>query len=168
MADKIETTIKTPHCLIDIRTSSEHFIFQFKEFHNLSDYEIKMGGVTGEFGVYYMCKGINSEFNCDITVGNVYDFYVSLKTAYYISLGKNAVAILKNYGDILNRSNLKISFDNKGHCLFEGDFKNHYNHFKSGINFAFEVDQTYIPEILNSFKVFFNELKRLQGNDTFY
>lgn len=168
LKNKIETMLELPYRLIDISTGNEHFVFEFKEFDkNQSDYSI-MSGITGKFGIIYQCRGIESSFDCEITVGNVRDFYISLENAYNVSLGKNTVSVLKNYGEILNRSNLMIKFDHKGHCVFEGDFKNQYNCFKCGINFTFELDQSYIPKILNSFHTFFSELIRIQGHDTFY
>lgn len=164
---KIESTIDLPYKLIDIDTGREHFIFQFRAFDdNQSDYSIKMGGVTGKFSVIYQGKGINCNFGCDITVGNVYEFYMSLNDSYNM-LGQNSAAILKNYGS-LNQTNLTINFDNKGHCFVDGYFKNEDNFYESGIIFSFRVDQTYLSESLNSMKTFFEELRRIQGHNTFY
>lgn len=163
----IESTIELPYKLIDIDTGRENFIFLFNEFDdNQTDYSIKMGGVTGKFRVIYQGKGINCNFGCDITVGNVYEFYMSLDNAYD-ALGKNSVAILKNYGT-LNRTNLTINFDNKGHCFVDGYFKNEDNLYESGIFFSFKIDQTYLIESLNSMKTFFQELRRIQGHNDFY
>lgn len=163
----IESMIELPYKLIDIDTGSEHFIFQFKTFDdNQTDYSIKMGGVTGKFSIIYQGKGTNCNFGCDITVGNVYEFYISLDNAYNM-LGQNATAILKNYGD-LNRTNLTINFDNKGHCFVDGYFKNKDNLYESGIIFSFGVAQTYLTESLDSMKTLFQELRRIQGHSDFY
>lgn len=168
-ARKIESVIELPYNLIDINTGSEHFIFRFKAFDdNQTDYSIKTGGVTGKFNIIYQSKGISCDFECDITVGNVYDFYISLGNAYDNISGKDPAALLKNYGNTLNRTNLTIGFDNKGHCFVEGCFKNKDNYYKSGVIFSFEVDQTYITEILDSMEIFFRELRRLQGHSNFY
>lgn len=165
---KIESAIELPYNLIDIDTGSEHFIFQFNAFDdNQTDYSIKIGGITGKFNMIYQSKGISCNFECDITVGNVYEFYISLDNAYDIMSGKNSVALLKNYGT-LNRTNLTISFDNKGHCFVNGCFKNKDNHYKNGINFSFEIDQTYITDILISMEIFFKELRRIQGHGNFW
>ena len=50
----------------------------------------------------------------------------------------------------------------------KGLFLNGDHQYKSGISFEIEIDQTFIPEILSSLKCFFEELKRIQGHDTFY
>lgn len=167
---KIESAIELPYNLIDINTGSEHFIFQFNAFDdNQTDYSIKRGGITGKFNIIYQSKGINCNFECDITVGKVYEFYISLDNAYDIMSCKNSVALLKNYGNTLNRTNLTISFDNKGHCFANGCFKNKDNNYKSGVIFSFEIDYyTYITDILNSMEIFFQELRRIQGHSNFY
>ena len=166
---KIESTIELPYNVIDIDTGDEHFILQFDSFDdNQSDYSIKMGGVTGNFSINYYSNSVNCNFKCDITVGNVYLFYVELDNAYDILSGRNAVAVLKNYGS-LNHSNLMFTFDKRGHCNVDGEFKNKSNQYKNGINFSFELDQTgNITPILNSMEVFFQELRRIQGHSNFY
>lgn len=166
---KIESTLELPYNLIDIDTSNEHFIFRFNAFDdNQTDYDIKMGGVTGEFGVVYQCRGTECCFGCDVTVGNVFDFYKSLDNAYDIMLGKNSSAFLTNYGNTLNRTNLTIKFDNKGHCFADGYFKNADNQYKSGIFFSFEIDRLYISYMIKSMDDFFHELIRIQGHNKFY
>ena len=165
---KIESAMELPYRLIDIRTGSEHFVFQFHAFDDQqSDVSIKMGGVTGKFSVIYQSEGIDSRFGCDITVGNVYEFYQSLNQAYDRISDNDASAVLKNYGD-LHRTYLTVQFDRKGHCFVDGCFKNEATQYRSGILVAFEVDQTYIPKILDSMEAFFGELKRIQGHSKFY
>ena len=166
---KIESTLELPYRLIDWQSGSEHFIFQFQAFdENQTDISIQNGGITGAFGVMYQGTGISCAFTCDITIGNVYDFYISLDNAYDIMYGKNAVAVLKNYGETLHRTNLTFSFDSKGHCSVSGYFQNKENRYHSGITFAFELDQTYIPEILHRMDQFFQEIRRIQGHGQFY
>lgn len=165
---KIQSTIELPYNLIDINTGVELFIFQFNAFDdNQTDYSIKMGGVTGKFCIVYQSKGINCNFGCDITIGNVYEFYISLDAAYDIMLIKNSAAILKNYGDTLNRTNLTINFDHKGHCFIDGYFNNEDNQYKSGIIFSFEVDQSYIIEILNPMEIF-QQIRIIQRHGNLY
>lgn len=155
--------------MIDINTGTEHFIFQFTSFdENQTDYTIKMGGVTGKFGIIYQSKGIDCNFECDITIGNVYAFYLSLDTAYDIMFGRNSVAALENYGT-LNRTALKFRFDKRGHCFVDGHFKNKDDLYKSGISFSsFEIYQSDITGILKSMDIFFQEIRRIQGHNTFY
>lgn len=162
----IETKLEFPYVLIDISEWDEHFIFQFNEFDsNQTDYYIRTGGVSGNFGIVYSGKGMECSFECDITIGNVYDFYIALENAYeYIKGGK---AVLANYGS-LNRSNLSVAFDGKGHCEVTGKFLNKDNFYKSGINFSFSLDQTHINDILIKMEIFFKELRRIQGNNIYY
>lgn len=114
---KIESAIELPYNVIDIDTGNEHFILQFDSFDdNQSDYSIKMGGVTGKFSINYHSNGINCNFKCDITIGNVYVFYLELDTAYDILSGRNATAVLENYDETLNHTNLIFNFDKCGYC----------------------------------------------------
>lgn len=156
----IETKLELPYVLIDISEWDEHFIFQFNEFDgNQTDY------LTGTFGIVYSGKGMECSFECDITIGNVYDFYISLENAYeYIKGGK---AVLSNYGS-LNRSNLSVAFDGKGHCEVTGKFLNADNFYKSGISFLFSLAQTHINDILIKMETFFKKLRRIQGNNIYY
>lgn len=165
---KIESTIELPYNLIDIDTGNERFIFRFNDFDdNQTDYSIKTYGVTGKFGVVYQCRGTDCRFECDITVGNIFDFYMSLDTAYDIMFGKNSSAILTNYGNTLDRTNLTIKFDNKGHCYADGYFKNSDNKYKSGFFFSFEFDRIYVSDMIVSMDKFFTELRRIQGHNIF-
>ena len=152
--------------MIDIEEADENFIFQFNEFDDKqTDYSIRTGGVTGKFGIVYSGKGMECSFDCDITVGNVYDFYISLENAYeYIKGGR---AMLSNYGS-LNRTNLSVAFDGKGHCEVTGKFLNKDNFYKSGISFSFSLDQTHISDILLKMDTFFKELYRIQGHHRYY
>ena len=168
---KIESKMELPYNVIDIDTGNEHFILQFDSFDdNQSDYSIKMGGVTGKFSIQYHSNDINCQFECDITIGNVYAFYIALDTAYDILFGRNATAVLENYGKRLKHkhTSLIFNFDKRGHCNVKGFFKNASNHYTNGINFSFELDQIYITDILTSMEIFFRELKRIQGHSNFY
>ncbi|MDO4863630.1 MAG: hypothetical protein Q4A05_05610 [Ruminococcus sp.] len=168
MSNEIESTLELPYKLIDICRGYEHFVFTFKRFdENQSEYSIKNGGVTGDFEISYECKGVKCNFECDITIGNLYYFYIELDNAYQCC--KNSIAILNNYGETLNRTKLTFRFDKLGHCFISGFFKNKENSYRSGIIFDdIEIDQTYIPEILVSLENFFTELKRIQGHSNFY
>ncbi len=167
--EKISSAIIPPYPLIDIRTDREHFIFQFQRFDdNQTDYSIKAGGLTGCFAVEYQCEGIESSFECDITMGNVYDFYISLRKAYEGINKRGASASLRNYGEAENRTGLTINFDGKGRCCIEGRFSNKFSQHRSGIYLSFDADQSYIPEILGTMKRFFDESARIQGHSSFY
>ena len=163
----IESKLELPYVRIDIFERDEHFIFQFNEFDDKqTDYSIRTGGVTGKFGIIYSGKGMECSFDCDITIGNVHDFAVSLENAYDNLNGRKA--ILENYGS-LNRTNLCVAFDNKGHCEITGKFLNEDNFYKSGISFSFfSLDQTHISDIIGKMDIFFRELYRIQGHNTYY
>ena len=121
--------------------------------------------MTGKFGIVYSGKGMECSFECDITIGNVHDFYIALENAYeYIKGGR---AVLSNYGS-LNRTNLSVAFDGKGHCEVTGKFLNKNNFYKSGIRFSFSLYQTYIADIIKKMDIFFEELYRIQGHSNYY
>lgn len=167
MFDEIEKSLQLPYKLIDIDNCGEHFIFAFKKYDESQDeYSIKLGGITGDFELTYKSLGLECQFECDITVGNVYDFYRELEYAYQAS--KNTEAKLKNYGNILNRTFLQFRFDKLGHCILIGNFKNKFTQYRNGVTFEIEIDQTYVAKILSSLKFFFEKLKSIQGHDTFY
>ena len=76
---KVESNLELPYNLIDIQDGEKRFIFLFKCFDdNQTEYSIQAGGVTGKFEVTYKCCGIDSNFECDITIGNLYYFYIEL------------------------------------------------------------------------------------------
>lgn len=168
ISEKIENAMELPFDLIALNLHGEHFAFRFEKFDaDQTDYTVQMGGLTGSFSVRYSCKGIESCFECDVTIGNVYDFYVSLNKAYGAMTDGEASAVLKNYGETKNRTLLEIKSDSKGHCLLVGSFLNKYTYYKSGINLSFEFDQSYISEILAAFEVFFDKLISLQDSNYF-
>lgn len=161
----INTKLELPYRLIDIAESGEQFIFQFKEFdEGQTDYSVSTTGVTGKFGILYIGKGLNCNFSCDITIGNVRDFLIALENACD-NMGRKAV--LENYGS-LNRTYLSVVFGKKGHCEITGNFLNEDNFYRSGISFSFSLDQTYISDMLRRMDIFFGELYRIQGHNRYY
>lgn len=162
----INSRLELPYRLIDIEEWGERFIFQFKKFDDgQTDYSVSATGVTGKFGIVYIGKGMNCEFDCDITIGNVRDFAVSLENAYdNMNDGK---AVLVNYGS-LNRSNLSVVFGKRENCKMTGNFLNEDNFYKSGISFSFSLDQIYIHDIIKNMDDFFEELYRIQGHNSYY
>jgi len=166
---EIESNLELPYNLIDIRDGEKQFIFSFKCFDdNQTEYSIQAGGVTGKFEVTYKCSGIDSKFECDITIGNLYYFYIELENVYECLPGIEPVAVLKNYGETLNRTNMTFTFDKLGHCKVDCCFKNASDRYNSGIFFELQIDMSYIYDILNSLEKFFDELKQIQGHSKFY
>ena len=103
-----------------------------------------------------------------ITIGNLYYFYIELENVYECLPGIEPVAVLKNYGETLNRTNMTFTFDKLGHCNVNGCFKNASDGYNSGIIFELQIDMSYIYDILTSLEIFFDELKRIQGHSNFY
>lgn len=161
----IDSKLELPYTLIDIENSGEHFVFRFVSFDKgQTEYSIENGGITGQFGIKYSGKGMNCEFLCDITIGNVRDFAVLLEDAYD-KLSAEKVE-LSNYGTS-DRSCLSFTFDKRGHCEISGRFDNKENIYNSGIRFSFSIDQSFIAGILHNMDNFFNEIYRLQGHNRY-
>ena len=161
-----ESHIELPYTLIDIREDSEQFIFSFKCFDNRAYYPNKDGRVTGIFEVSYNCCGISSQFECDVTIGNLYAFLLQLENVYECLPGIEPVAVLENYGSI-NRTKMTFSFDKKGHVAVSGRFMNGSTRYNSGIIFEMKTDTSCISDILNNFNCFFDDIKRIQGHSDF-
>ena len=70
--------LNLPYDLFSIDLGETQFVLQFLNFHEQDDYSIRMGGLSGDFGISYRDKAFSCAFGCDITVGNVYDFYQRL------------------------------------------------------------------------------------------
>lgn len=167
----IDSSLELPNKLIDItdvKSEQEHFIFQFEKFdENQSDYSIKNGGVTGKFGIIYVGKGMNCHFLCDVTVGNVYDFFIALENLYEGLPGSNTSAVLENYGND-KRTQLSFVGDKRGYFNMNGLFLNKSNNYKSGLTLSFSIPCEDLSHILISMEHFFQEIKRIQGHNKFY
>ena len=166
---RIDSNLELPYKLIDIHEAGEQFTLSFKEFDpDQSDYSIKRGGLIGTFEVTYNCGGINSQFVCDMTIGNLFAFYVQLENCHECLPGTKPIAVLEDYGSD-KHTNMTFNFAKKDRVVISGSFLNGYTIYRSGIQFEMEIDTFYvISEILNSLEIFFSEIKRIQGHSTFY
>ena len=163
----MDEKIELPYKLINIGMDDERFILSFKRFKAHQDsYSIKRSGLAGDFEIYYKCNGIESRFECDMTVANLLYFYYELDDVWDGLPGKNNVAILTNNADTPDRTKMTFRLY-KGICYINGIFKNRDNRYKSGIIFDMELDCTFIPEILVSIHDFFDELEKIQGHKNF-
>lgn len=152
---------------MEIDMGDEYFSLAFVKFNEgQSEYSIKHSGAAGDFEITYKCNGIESKFECDMTIGNLYYFFIALDNAYDIQNCRNNVVALENYGS-LKRSVLTIKFDNRQYFV-SGYFKNKNNLYNSSISFNFEILLTDIVEILISLDNFFSEIRKIQGNNNFY
>lgn len=166
--EELEKHIKLPFDLIDIDTGSGRFVLRFTSFDKDQDeHSVKRGGITGSFGVVYKSHGMDCEFPVDLSVGNLYHFDYQLDDAYDIKCGKNACAVLENYGTP-NRSKLSVVFDERGRCTVKGHFRNKDSGYADGISFSAELDQSYISDMLFSMKIFFDKLGEIQGDHNFF
>ena len=165
----IKSNLELPYTLICIKEGSTQFDLYFKAFdEHQNEYTINAGGVTGTFEIAYSCLGMDCRFECDITMGNLYSFYLQLENVYECLPGIVPIATLENYGS-LERSNLTFTFDKKGHVQVNGRFMNKDTQYSSGILFDVTMDAFYnITYIINTLKSFFEELKRIQGHSNFY
>ena len=155
--------------LISIKEGDEQFALYFKSFdEQQSEHSIKTGGVTGVFEISYSCPGMDCRFECDITMGNLYSFYLQLDNVYECLPGIVPIATLDNYGSS-EHTNLTFEFDKKGHVRVTGRFMNKDTHYNSGILFDITMDTFYnITNMINTLRSFFDELKRIQGHSNFY
>jgi hypothetical protein len=109
---------------------------------------------------------MNCCFDIDLTIGNLYYFNYDLDAAWDIHFGRNAKAVLRNYGDIC-RSELVFSFDESGRCTVRGKFKNSECGFRNGISFEIEIDSSQITDQTVAMARFFDKLAEIQGNRNF-
>ncbi len=163
---KIDSKLELPYSLIDVENFGEHFVFRFVSFDKgQTDYSIENGGISGQFGIKYVGKGMNCDFLCDITIGNVRDFAVALDDAYDKLNGQKVE--LSNYGSS-DSSYLSFTFDKRGFCEISGQFDNKENMYNCGIHFSFSIDQSFVASILHNMDYFFEEIYRLQGHNRYY
>lgn len=164
-----DSLIELPYNLIDIAMGKEQFVLSFIRFARHQDtFSIKRGGLTGDFEVAYQCEGMDCKFECDITMGNLYTFYIELDNAFDCLAGTDSVAILQNNADKPVHSKMSFEFDKTGHCIVDGCFMNRNNCYKSGITFGMTIDNIFISEILTSLREFFSALEKIQGHNNYY
>ncbi|MBR1530147.1 MAG: hypothetical protein IJ642_12745 [Oscillospiraceae bacterium] len=151
--------MQLPYALITLSDDHRKFIFQCLSI----DYNT----MYVKFGIIYRSPEVNAKFSCDITIGNVYDFYVSLDMAYDLLDGTETKAVLETYGS-LDRTEFSVEFDRKGHCTLKSRFLSRESHYQNGINFQMKLDQSYLIDSMKAMSRFFKELSEIQGNSVFY
>ena len=154
--------LSLPFRLIEINTGNEFFELECKELKLFGSEE----SLSGTFEVIYKCSGMDCHFECDITIGNVYYFYLELDTAYDIMFSKNSKVVLSDYNN--DRTSIVFQFDDKCRCKAFGKIKNKSDQYRSGIKFTMNVEQSEICDALVSLDKFFRELKRVKGNMDFF
>ncbi len=168
-AIEIESRLELPYAVIDIRNGEEQFILSFSSFdEDQTEHSLQAGGVTGRFDVTYKCRGTDCHFECDLTTGNLYCFYLELDDALDGLPGTKPIAILENYGGSQERTKIVFSHDKTGHWFVSGNIRNKGNNFRSGIFFDIPVDVSIVSETMVSLKRLFDELERIQGHRNFF
>ena len=158
----IFSNLSFPFRLIEINTGNAYFALESKELKSFGKEE----NLSGTFEIIYKCSGMECHFECDITIGNVYYFYLELDTAYDIMFSKNSKAVLIDYNN--DRTSIIIQFDDKCRCTAVGKIKNKLDQYRSGIEFTMNVEQSEVCDMLVSLDKFFSELKRIKGNSDFF
>lgn len=165
MNNEFKSTPELPFILIDISTDDERFILQFKNFHeNQDEHSVRRGGVTGDFEVIYKCPGTETKFECALTAGDLYTFYLELDN---VSEGFDDTAVLEHSENGSKLTEIRVTADKKGHFTVYGLVKNKNNNFKSGFFFEMVMDSIYLHETFSAFEPFFKELEKIQGNRNF-
>ncbi|MBR5371065.1 MAG: hypothetical protein IK130_02515 [Oscillospiraceae bacterium] len=162
MGKESDSTLQMPRRLLDLGGDAERFVLSCVGLERREN----GSGVSGSFEISYQCCGTESRFACDLTLGSLYVFTVSLD--YTFDLGPGDTVVLKNDG-VEDRSELIFRFDHRGHCVISGRFRNQDNGFRSGIFFSgMVIDNIYMNEIILSLEAFFSEIEKIQGHSNFW
>ena len=160
---EIKTELELPYKIIDLKYNSGTFCFYFSGFdEGQTDYSVKMGGITGKFGIELHEKDFDTNFICDTTVENVFYFYRDFKKCYETL---SSEAVLSDYSN--KHTNIAFAFDKFGHCNINGFARNIYSGLNIALQFKIKTDQSFIPAVLDRISVMFDEFARLQGNTTY-
>ena len=163
----MDEKMELPYKLMDIGMDDEHFTLSFKRFKAHQDsFSIKRSGLAGDFEVYYKCSGMENRFECDLTVGELYCFYIELDNVYDGLPGTKPVAILESNSGTQERTKMTFSGD-KGKYFISGIFRNRDNCYKSGIIFDMELGAVFMGDILGTLEKFFKYLEEMQGHRNF-
>lgn len=159
--------LELPYKLIDIGADDERFTLSFKSFKAHQDsFSIKRSGLAGDFEVYYKCRGMENRFECALTVGELYCFYIELDNVYDGLPGTKPVAILENNAETQERTKMTFRPD-KGNFSISGLFRNRDSCYKSGIIFDMKIDTVFVVEMLVTLENFFKGLEEIQGHRNF-
>jgi len=149
--------VELPYCAIDISTDDGKMKLIVTAVNKGPSEFLKVGGLTADFNIKVVVKGIIADFKCYISVGNLYEFYKELKKCYNNLCGN---AVLRDYSGKL--TNIYVDFDKIGRCIIRGYIQNGA-YSENGIGFCLRCDQSYIAPVINSLGRLFNELAELQG-----
>ena len=149
--------MEIPCNIIEICTNEGAFVLSIIAIDEGTPESIRRGGITADFNIQIRVDGINADFKCLLSVGNLFAFYSELQEKYRYLSGK---AVLKDCSERL--TNVIFDFHKTGGCRIYGHA---YSSAYSGnkIEFSLDCDQTYISPVICSLKLFFDELAELQG-----
>ncbi|MCL2463138.1 MAG: hypothetical protein FWF44_10770 [Defluviitaleaceae bacterium] len=154
--------MELPFFAIRINTGEENFELQLTNIDEYTAETLKWGGVSAKFKIIVDVKGIHADFQCCLTVGNLYNFYMQLSERHKNLQGS---AELKYYSESL--TNIIFTFDKSGHCVICGMVQNG-TYSGNKVGFKIECDQTFITPVLVSLRTIFTEFAEIQGNYIFY
>ena len=155
----MEDELTFPYKLIDIDTGSGRFLLSMTALD-------KENGFTGTFRAAYSCKGIKSDFECFVTLGDIYYFAYALDTAYDLEQ-VNTSAVIGDDND-LRKISLIFIFDSKGRCHVSGHFPNKDDMFRSAVDFNCELYLSVITDITVGINKLFDKLAEIKGDRDFY
>ena len=146
-----------PYCVFDISAIDGRVKLLLAAIDKGTPESIKMGGITADFNIQVAIDGINADFECFITTGNLYKFYKELQECYN---NLNGTAVLKYHSEKLTR--ISVDFKNTGKCTIYG-YAQTNSYKRNRIEFCIECDQTYIEPNIKMMEILFDELAALQG-----
>lgn len=146
-----------PFCVIDISTEQGKIKLLATDIDRGTPETLKRGGLTVTFSIQIAVDGINADFDCSISLGNLYTFYVDLRKCHN---DVNGIAILKDYSERL--TNISFCFNHMGQCGVSG-FAQNGAYSKNKIEFSIQCDKIFIDQSIKSLKVLFDELAEIQG-----
>ena len=149
--------MELPYCVFDISTNDGKIKLLLTNIDKGTLETVKMGGLIADFNIQIVVYGINADFKCWITIGNLYDFYIKLQECYKNLYG---TAVLKYHDEELTR--ISVDFQNTGKCTVYG-YAQTKSYKKNKIEFCIECDQTYIEPNIRMLKILFDELAVIQG-----
>ena len=153
----LKDTLPLPYNLIEAASGGfELDYIGLKEGQN--EYSLKYG-VEGKFllRIYGLGTEIISEV-CDLTVGNVYEFFRELKIMMKDIKG---TAVLKEYGE--RTINISFTAEKRGIVSVRGVYCPKDTGIIDEIKFCFEVEPNVLDNSLKRFKTLFDSLAEIQG-----
>lgn len=153
----LKDTLTLPYTLIE--ASNKSFGLDYIGLtEGQNEYSLSYG-IEGKFliRIYDLGTEIISEV-CDLTVGNVYEFFRELKAMMKDIKG---TAVLKEYGE--RTINISFTAAKRGIIYVSGVYCPKHTDIIDEIKFGFEVEPSVLDNSLKRFKTLFDSLAEIQG-----